>query len=70
MREILVSHTYIKIITFVENWKGTKIYQSHCIMLNEKCMKDDIKRFVDYVQVHFPSIVSVELIENTDYGKK
>lgn len=63
MKETSVNHSYIRIITYIENWMGKKMYSTHVLMLN-KHLKEDLDRFVKFVQTQFPTIEFVELIEN------
>lgn len=63
MREILVNRAYIKVTTFVENYKHEKMFTTHILMLNDY-FELDLKRFVDYMQIHFATIEKVEILEN------
>lgn len=55
--------TYIKIVTFIENFLGQKLYNTHCIPLdNPKELVKGMAEFVDYCNKHVPSYLSAEVI--------
>lgn len=65
MKETLVNHSYIKIISYVENYMNKKIYFTHIIMLNDY-MLNDIKRFKEFIEVQFPTIESAIIVRGKE----
>lgn len=61
MKEIFQSQTRIKVIGFVENWLGKKIWYDYVIRLNEKYIIDDLKGFANWMNAHYPTITSYRL---------
>lgn len=61
MKETLANPSYIRIIAYVENWMGKKMYSTHILMLNQH-LKEDLDRFVRFVQTQFPTIEFVEIV--------
>lgn len=55
--------TYIKVVTFIENFIGQKIYQTHCIPLdNQAQMTRGMSDLITYIEQHIPSFLSVEIV--------
>lgn len=59
--------TYIRIKTFIENFLGQKLYNTHCIPLdNPKELVKGMAEFVDYCNKHVPSYLSAEVVHGED----